>query len=149
MSETITNKWMDWLNINDKCNYQGPAVYKVRLTNANGSACTLERLLKADKEGIMCIGHTSNMKQRRAQFLSAMNGASGHSEMNLVYYLKAYTNFPNRFKDTNIQYSFCKCSDVTESKKEEENLIKSYFKEFGEVPPLNSAIPNRYENWEF
>jgi hypothetical protein len=121
----------------------------VRLTNANGNACKLGRLLKADNEGIMCIGHTRQMEQRRAQFVSAINRASGHSEMNLVYYLKAYTNFSNRFKDTNFQYSFCKCSGVDESKKKEEKLIKSYFKEFGEVPPLNSAIPNRYENWEF
>ena len=145
----MTNKWTDWLNINDKCNYQGPAVYKVRLTNANGKACTLARLLTADKEGIMCIGHTSNMKQRRAQFVSAINRASGHSEMNLVYYLRDHTNFSNRFKDANFQYSFCKCYGVAEIKSKEEQLIKAYFKKFGEVPPLNSAIPNRYEGWEF
>ena len=144
----MTNKWMGWLNINEKCNYQGPAVYKVRLTNANSNAYALERLLKADKKGIMCIGHTSNMKQRRAQFVSAINRASGHSEMNLVYYLKDYPNFLKRFKDENFQYSFCKCSGVAESRKKEEKLIKSYFKEFGEVPPLNSAIPNRYKKWE-
>ena len=143
----MTNKWVDWLNINDKCNYQGPAVYKVRLANTNGNACKLERFLTADDEGIMCIGHASNMKQRKAQFLSAIKGAGGHSEMNLIDYLKTYTNFPNKFKDTNLQYSFCECSDVTESINKEEKLIKSYFKEFGEVPPLNSAIPNRYENW--
>lgn len=138
---------MDWLNINDKCNYQGPAVYKVRLAYANGNACTLGRLLKADDEGIMCIGHTRQMEQRRTQFVSAINGVGGHSEMNLVDYLKAHTIFRKRFKDANFQYSFCKCVDVAESKKEEERLIKSYFKKFGEVPPLNSAIPNRYGNW--
>lgn len=144
----MTNRWMDWFNINGKCNHQGPAVYKVRLIGVNGNRCQLERLLKADQEGIMCIGNTSNMEQRRKQFLSGVSRATGHSEMNLICYLKAYTNFPNRFKDTNFQYSFCECSDVTESRKEEEKLIKSYFKEFGEVPPLNSAIPKRYEGWE-
>ena len=87
------------------------------------------------------------MEQRRQQFLSGINGAKGHSEMNLIYYLKVYTNFLNMFKNTNFQYSFYECSDVTESKKEEEKLIKSYFKEFGEVPPLNSAIPKRYGVW--
>jgi len=143
----MTNKWVDWFNINDKCNYQGPAVYKVRLANTNGNACKLERLLMADDEGVMCIGHASNMKQRKAQFLSAIKGTGGHSEMNLIYYLKTYTNFPNKLKDTNLQYSFSECSDVTESINKEEKLIKSYFKEFGEVPPLNSAIPNRYKNW--
>lgn len=144
----MTNKWTDWLNIDAKCNYQGPAVYKVRLIGTSGNRCQLNRLLKEDKEGIMCIGNTGNMKQRRQKLLSGVNRAKDHSEMNLVYYLKAYTNFPNRFKDTNFQYSICECSDVAQSKKEEEKLIKSYFKEFGEVPPLNSAIPKRYEGWE-
>ncbi len=148
IGKTMTNNWTDWLNIDGKCNYQDPAVYKVRLIGASGNRCQLNRLLKADKEGIMCIGSTGNMKQRRQKFLSGVNRAKDHSEMNLVYYLKAYTNFPNRFKDTNFQYSICECSDVAESKKEEEKLIKSYFKEFGEVPPLNSAIPKRYEGWE-
>jgi len=143
----MTNKWMDWLNINDKCNYQGPAIYKVRLTDASGNAFKLNRLLKTDDEGIMCIGHTSKMEQRRKQFLSAIKRANGHSEMNLVYYLNAYTDFKNKFEDAQFQYYFCECSDVAESKREEEQLIKAYFKEFGEVPPLNSSIPKRYENW--
>ncbi|MGD0597834.1 MAG: hypothetical protein ABSA64_09990 [Sedimentisphaerales bacterium] len=144
----MTDKWTDWFNINDNCNYQGPAVYKVRLANANSNACKLERLLMADDEGIMCIGQTGNMERRRTKFLSGIKNANGHSEINLVYYLNRYTKFPDKFNDANFQYSFCKCSDVPESKKEEDKLIKAYFKEFGEVPPLNSAIPNRYEGWK-
>jgi hypothetical protein len=148
-SKTMTNKWTDWFSIDDKCDYQEAAVYKVRLANANGNAYTLERLLKADKKGIMCIGHTSKMKQRRAQFVSAIKRASGHSEMNLVYYLEHCTGFKKKFKNSQFQYCFRKCSNVAKSKSEEEQLIKAYFKRFGEVPPLNSAIPNRYEeNWE-
>ena len=146
----MTNRWTDWFNIDGKCNYQGSAVYKVRLIGINGNGCQLERLLKADQEGIMCIGNTGNMEQRRKKCQSGLKGAKeakGHSEMTLAYYLGVYTNFPNRFKDTNFQYSFCECSDVNERKKEEEKLIKSYFKEFGEVPPLNSAIPKRHEGW--
>jgi hypothetical protein len=131
------------------CNYQGAAIYKVRLTNANHNPFSLERLLKVDDQGIICIGETGNMKRRRAQFLSAINGANGHSEMNLVYYLNEYTDFKKKFEDAKFQYCFCECTDKAESKSEEEKLIKVYFKEFGEVPPLNSAIPNRYENWEF
>ena len=146
-SRTMTNKWTDWFNIDDKCDYRGPAVYKVRLTNANGNACTLERLLRADEEGIMCIGRASDMKQRNAQFLTAIKAAYGHSEMNLVYYLNGYTDFKKKFKDGQFHYCFCKCADVAESKSEEEKLIKSYFLKFGEVPPLNSAIPKRYELW--
>ena len=143
----MTNKWVDWLNINDKCNYQGPAVYKVRLADTNGNACKLGRLLTTDDEGIMCIGHASNMKQRKAQFLTAIRKAYGHSEMNLVYYLEKYTGFKKKFKEVQFQYCFCKCSDVAKSKSQEEQLIKAYFKKFGEVPPLNSAIPHRYDGW--
>jgi hypothetical protein len=143
----MANGWMDWLNINDKCNYAGPAIYKVRLTDAKGNACKLHRLLKQDDEGIMCIGRTDNMKRRWSKFLSAIDAAYGHSEMNLVYYLNEYTDFKKKFEGGQFQYCFCECSNVAECKSQEEQLIKAYFKKFGEVPPLNSAIPNRYENW--
>ena len=144
----MTNDWTKWLDLDVTANYQGSAVYKVRLIDVNGNCCQLPRLLRADKEGIMCIGQTSNMKQRKGQFLSAINGAYGHSSMNLVYYLNRYTDFPNKFKDAKFQYSFCKCSSVDESKNCESTLMKSYFKKFGEVPPLTSSIPNRYKGWE-
>lgn len=140
----MTNKWTDWFNIDDKCDYQRSGVYKVRLANANGNAYKLERLLRADKEGIMCIGRASDMKQRNAHFLSAIKAVYGHSELNLVYYLKKYTGFKKKFKNSQFQYCFRKCS---KSKSEEEKLIKKYFKKFGEVPPLNSTIPKRYGKW--
>jgi hypothetical protein len=144
----MTNNWTDWLGIYEISDYQGPAVYKVRLVDSSGDCCRLERLLKPDKEGIMCIGQTGNMEQRRKQFLTAISRCNGHSEMNLVYYLNLYSKFSDKFKNTRFQYSFCQCSSSDESKSCESDLIKLYFKEFGEVPPLNSAIPNRYEGWE-
>lgn len=144
----MSNGWTTWLDIDVAANYQGPAVYKVRLIDSSGSCCQLARLLKADNEGVMCIGQTGNIEQRKKQFLTAIRRANGHSSMNLVYYLNAYSDFPEKFKNAKFQYSFYRCSSIDESKNRESTLIKSYFKKFGEVPPLSSSIPNRYSDWE-
>lgn len=144
----MTDDWTNWVDIDSISEHQGPAVYKVRLIDSNGNRCQLPRLLKTDREGIMCIGQTSNMKQRRGQFLSAIKGAYGHSSMNLVYYLNTYTDFPNKFKDSKFQYSFRKCKSIEEGKESEHKLMKSYFKKYGEVPPLNSILPKRNLDWE-
>ena len=144
----MTNDWTEWLDIDASSEHKSPAVYKVRLIDANGKCCQLPRLLRADEEGIMCIGQTSNMERRRKQFLTAMNKGYGHSSMNLVFYLDAYTDFQNKFKNAKFQYSFCRCSSVVKGKDYESALVKSYFKKFGEVPPLSSSIPNRYKGWE-
>ena len=144
----IANDWTDWLDIEVSANFRKPAVYKVRLIDSDGNRCKLARLLKVDKEGTMCIGHTGDMEQRRKQFLTALKKAYGHSSMNLVYYLWKYSSiFREKFKSAKFQYSFCRCSSVYKAKNCESDLIKSYFKKFGEVPPLNSSIPNRYKDW--
>ena len=36
---------------------------------------------------------------------------------------------------------------TTRQEKEEERLIKKYVKKYGEVPPLNSVIPRKYDKW--
>jgi len=38
--------------------------------------------------------------------------------------------------------------DEIEVEKEEEGLLKCYFKRHGEVPPLNNNLPKKYINWE-
>jgi len=120
----------------------------VRLVDARGNAYKLNRLLKADDDGIMCIGKTGTMKTRRKQILSGVERGRGHSEMNLVYFLKNYsTEYLNKFQNARFQYSMHVCATEEESKQEEERLIKLYFLKFGEVPPLNSAIPNRIGEW--
>jgi hypothetical protein len=51
-------------------------------------------------------------------------------------------------KAPKIQYSYKKSANQNNAKKEEERLLKCYFRRFGEVPPLNSNLPNKYFDWE-
>jgi hypothetical protein len=44
-----------------------------------------------------------------------------------------------------IEYSYSPCATRQIAKDLEEALIKKYFLTFGEPPPLNSAIPRRYD----
>jgi hypothetical protein len=46
-----------------------------------------------------------------------------------------------------MEYSYTEVPNIAELEIEEERNIKLYCKQFGEVPPLNSAIPNRYGKW--
>jgi hypothetical protein len=56
-------------------------------------------------------------------------------------------NFKKKYRNFQIQYRFKVVSDKN-LEKEEEKLIKDYFKKFGELPLLNSSIPNKYDNWK-
>lgn len=47
-----------------------------------------------------------------------------------------------------LEYRFRKESDKEAAKLREARMIKEHIRKFGEAPPLNSAIPDRYGNWE-
>ena len=143
-----TPTWSDWQSVYDRTEYRDAAVYKVRIINARGEPFKIGRLFRTDSEGILNIGQTSSMEQRRRQSVTGIQEANGHSSMNLIYYLSTHTEFKQLFNEHQIQFSFLKCKDKQEAVEKEYDLIKTYFKKYGEVPPLNSALPKRYENWE-
>jgi len=58
-------------------------------------------------------------------------------------FIKEHTNFMKGYKWYEIQYSFKKLQNKDGAEKEEEKLLKRYFKEFGEVPPLNNNLPSK------
>ncbi len=70
--------------------------------------------------------------------------APRHSEANLLHRLQKSTRLKRCFPEAEYQYSFRAARTESQAKRIEEALIKSYVKRYGEVPPLNSAIPNRY-----
>jgi hypothetical protein len=70
---------------------------------------------------------------------------AGGKRLNLI---KKYTNFTRRYNNCKIQYSFKKFENESEIKREEERLLKCYFKRHGEVPPLNNNLPKKNICWE-
>ncbi len=138
----MNNIWSPWAGISFPSNYSGPAVYKVRLLNGE-EVLKIPRFLGADIEGILCIGVTDNFERRLAYFIRGLSGSEIHSEAHLLSLLRMFTNFNESISKPFLQYSFRKVSTTDEAKLTEEILIKAYVSEYGEVPPLNSAIPSR------
>ena len=143
-------KWSPWKNITESSRYDGCAVYEVRLVNKEDHPVIINRFLGTDKEGILAIGMTTNMERRRKQFIYGENRCRAHSEGNLLFLLKEYSRFKTKYNRTRYQYRFQKVKTRDDAKKKEKKLIKDYFKKYGEVPPLNSAIPDRYDkaSWD-
>lgn len=120
------------------------AVYEIRMTSIGGDPNPISRFLDADKRGLLTIGETGSMESRRKQFISAIEKHSNHSEGNLLYHLLRHTPLNKRFPNHRLEYRFYSETD----KAAEARLIKIYIRKFGEVPPLNSAIPDRDGNWK-
>jgi hypothetical protein len=135
--------WSDWRDVNQPADHKGCAVYRIRLCNQTGPV-RISRFLGTDDDGLLCIGKTIHMDYRRKQFVNSLkDGESAHSEGRLLHFLEKESPLLKFHPKPKYQYSFAKVSSGQESKIEEEQ-IKAYVRRFGEVPPLNSAIPNRY-----
>ena len=136
----------DWIDMNLRTGHRGPAVYQFRLTHQS-EAVSIGRLLKPDPEGTLVIGSTGNLERRADQSRAARLYASGSSTMNLLYYVENYTALLQLFPGCSYDYRFLQVETAEAAKELEGSLLKDYFKTFGELPPLNSVIPDRYSNW--
>ena len=142
----MPKKWSRWVPIERPSKRTGPAVYRVRLYLGKKPA-SLSRFLNVDDKGMLCIGMTSNMEDRRSQFEQGVSGKPKHSEARLLYRLETSTNLTRCYPQREYQYSFKPVRTEARAKRLEQLLIKQYVKKHGEVPPLNSAIPDRYSEY--
>ena len=138
--------WSAWAKLAQAANYNGPAVYKVRLC-CSGATVSINRFLGSDKDGLLCIGKTSNLERRRKDFINGITSENGHSEGNLLCILEEKTSLSTKYPNREYEYSYIKAKSNGEEDTLEEKHIKAYVKQFGEAPPLNSSIPNRYGDW--
>ncbi|MBN1885819.1 MAG: hypothetical protein JW876_09905 [Candidatus Krumholzibacteriota bacterium] len=130
--------------IDSPVDYAGPASYKVRFIIGDEVA-TIQRFLRKDPSGILQIGVTKNAKKRRRQFVRGLATGWGHSEANLLHMLERRSCLRRRFSGARYEIAFKPFATREEAEAEEETLIKRYLFRFGEVPPLNSAIPKKYK----
>jgi len=121
----------DW----EKEPFEGSAIYKISLKNR-----TIERFLEKDTDGILVIGKTKKLKRRIKHFYKALEIGKRHSAGRTLFLIKE--KFDRKFKYPSLWYSYKKVNecDLDDAEAEE---IKQYMKVFGEVPPLNSAIPQK------
>lgn len=139
--------WTGWSPIDDSCPHAGPAVYEIRLVDPASGPAQLNRFLGTDPSGILCIGETGELERRRKQFVAAWRKGGKHSEGNLLHLLEAHSPFLRFFPSPRLEMRYAAVSTKEEAKGQEEKRLKAYVKIYGEVPPLNSSIPDRDGNW--
>ena len=140
--------WSEWQSIDSPSGHDAPAVYELRMTIDDSGPLSVPRFLATDDGGLLSIGETGNMESRRKQFIYAVEKRSGHSEGNLLCLLLRHSPLKARFPKHRVEFRFRPETDKQAAKTAEARLIKEYIREFGEVPPLNSAIPDRYGSWD-
>jgi len=117
------------MDIEKNAGHKGCDVYRIRLVNSKGSPIQIPRFLDKDSNGILQIGHSKNIERRIKCFHGAIKGKRyAHAEGQRLYLIKKYTNFVERHTNCKIQYSFERLPNESEAKKEEERLLKCYFK---------------------
>jgi hypothetical protein len=141
--------WFEWIDISQIPDYEGCGVYKIRLANPEGIPVEIPRFIDIDKDGILQICYSENIKRGIYRFLRATEGKRyTHAEGERLQLLKKYTNFKERYKDCKMQYSIKEQLNRREARMEQERLLKCYVKKYGEVPPNNNNFPDKHIDWE-
>jgi hypothetical protein len=140
--------WSDWQPLEKQSSHSGPAVYELRMVRGKNNPVSIPRFLACDKNGLLSIGSTTRMESRRKQFICGREKCYGHSEGNLLNLLIKHASLDKRFSGYRLEFRYRPVADKAQAKSAEERLIKEYVREFGEAPPLNSAIPGWYGTWE-
>ncbi len=115
-----------------------PGVYKILAPCKGKWENGIPRLKRIDGRRILAYGHSAKLRTRVGAFVRSLGKCSGHHEGNLLRILNERAHLRVR----RVQIAWYKTEN---HKEEEERLIKHYVKEYGEVPPLNAAIPKREE----
>jgi hypothetical protein len=104
-----------------------------------------------DKSGILVFGESVNVGNRLLQFLNASNGRRvPHAEGERLFLVQYKSQFQKQVhKDTKIQFTVMQLSSKTEAEQQEEKVLKLYFQDFGELPPLNSTLEDKhFPDWK-
>jgi hypothetical protein len=149
LSDWWLPRWSEWMDIRQIPDYEGCGVYKIRLANSEGFPVEIPRFIDTDKEGILQICYSENIKRGIYRFRCATEGKKyTHAEGERLQLLKRHTNFEERYKGCKLQHSFKKQPNRRKARMEQERLLKYYVKKYGEVPPNNNNFPDKHIDWE-
>lgn len=133
---------MRWRPLSAETCIEGAAAYQIRMV-CRGRAVQIPRFLDSDARGILAIGESGCFENRRGQFCHALENGNGHSEGNLLWWLSSKTHLRRKFAEPDFQYRVCAVPSKRDAQSLESREMRKYVSRFGEVPPLNSAIPGR------
>ena len=144
------NNWSELRSFDEITDYSSYGVYKVHLCKSDKSPVCIPRFVVEDKSGILMIGKSKNIRRRLKYFRGAKNEKPySHAEGKRLSIIKRKCpKFISEYKDCKLFYCYKELNSNEEMDREEERLLKCYFKNFGEVPPLNNNLPNR-DKWEY
>lgn len=135
-------RWTPWKNVERPADHRGPAVYRIRLARRR-RALAVARFLDTDASGLLALGSTADMEARRRDFLTGLRRCSRNPEGSLLHLIEVHSLFHQKYRGCEYEYSFCKTATRFDARVAERKLHKTYFKTFGEVPPMNAALPGR------
>ena len=149
----MVEDWRGWDHlgyIDDlKFMYHWPGVYEVRLIGSANEPISVGRFLGTDKSGTLLIGVSSDLGERLYKFYhSYLEDARTHSEGRRLHLVRMVCEYEEKvYPNSSMQFHVKRIPDKEERLHEEERLLKSYFKRFGELPPLNAALGKKYILW--
>jgi hypothetical protein len=115
-------------------NKSGVYVVRVMSPKKKNKTKPIQRIFQPDKDGILHLGHTKNLKVRIRSFLRGTRTGKEHSEAMRYHRLK---DKYKRYGYSLVQIGYLKLS-LKKSKKLELEWFEKYSRDFGELPPLNS-----------
>ncbi|MBA7654967.1 hypothetical protein ES703_62862 [subsurface metagenome] len=150
----MIEQWRSWDHlryINDsKLLYRWPGVYMIRLIDATSEKpIPIGRFLRIDESGTLLIGVSNDLGGRLYDFYySYLEDRRTHSEGRRLHLVRMLCKFEEEiFPESSMQFRVKRIPDEEQAKDEEERLLKSYFKHFGELPPLNTMLGKKRVLW--
>jgi hypothetical protein len=120
----------------------------LRFVDRSETPFPFARFLGIDKRGLLYVGERANMESARKDIVTGIENWHKHMAGIMIHILRKYSRFFRRYHSfSRLEYRFEQHQSKDSRKRREEQLIKKYVCKFGEVPPLNSAIPNRHYDW--
>jgi hypothetical protein len=146
--------WRGWdhlVRIDElKFMYSWRGVYAIRLIDApSGKPIPIGRFLGINESGILLIGVSNDLGRRLHDFYySCLEDRRTHSEGSRLFLVRFMTQFEGEiYPDASMQFGVKRILDEEQAKHEEERLLKSYFRRFGELPPLNTRMEKQRVTW--
>lgn len=146
--------WRGWDHIGQidelKFMYRWQGVYAIRLIDAPSERpIPIGRFLGIDESGILLIGVSNDLGRRLYDFYySYLEDRRTHSGGRRLHLVRMLSQFEEEiYPESSMQFRVKRIPDEEQAKHEEERLLKSYFKRFGELPPLNTRMENQRIQW--
>jgi len=130
--------WSEWLALKvDGINRlpKKPGGYQIRAVDEKKRARTIRRCVGDDREGLLGIGESEDLRKRISNLLRCMGekGQGGH----MAGWRYAYLEMNRIFPLERIQFRYCVTKDKDAAYKLEGTLLHDYVNRHFELPPLN------------